>query len=118
MHRQFMALTRRCAIVLSGGAGWAYLIRYSARYREKRVVLIPYKSIGLTSRHIGLHVRLQKGDVPPHIGRTKGGLNSKLHAVVDGRGKPLVLPLSAGQVSDHSGAKIVYPALRSGYTDC
>ena len=29
----------------------------------------------------------QKGDVPRRLGRTKGGLNSKLHAVCDGDGQ-------------------------------
>jgi len=51
----------------------------------------------------------KKWDVPRHIGRTKGGLNSKLHAVVNEAGKPVVMALTAGQVSDHIGAKIVYP---------
>jgi hypothetical protein len=36
----------------------------------------------------------QKGDFPRRLGRTKGGLNSKLHAVGDGHGRPLVLLLS------------------------
>ncbi|MBB3810426.1 transposase [Pseudochelatococcus contaminans] len=31
-----------------------------------------------------------KGDVPRHIGRTRGGLNSKLHAVCDEKWRPLV----------------------------
>lgn len=53
----------------------------------------------------------KKGDVPRHIGRTKGGLNSKLHAIVNDDGKPLVMALTAGQVSDHIGAKIMYPSL-------
>lgn len=38
------------------------------------------------------------------IGRTKGGLNSKLHAVCDGRGRPPTFFLSAGQISDVKGA--------------
>src|SRR5437763_15709740 len=45
--------------------------------------------------------------VPRRIGRTKGGLNSKLHAVCDGGGKPLVLMLSEGQMSDHTGARLI-----------
>ena len=53
----------------------------------------------------------EKGDVPRHIGRRKSGLNSKLHAVINDEGKPILLVLTAGQVSDHVGAKIVYPAL-------
>ena len=58
----------------------------------------------------------KKGDVPRHIGRTKGGLNSKLHAVVNDDGKPIVMALTGGQVSDHIGAKILYPALPNATT--
>ncbi|WP_296581757.1 hypothetical protein [Xanthobacter sp.] len=36
---------------------------------------------------------LEKGDIPRRIGRTKGGLNSKLHTVCDGDGP-----------ADHHGA--------------
>lgn len=54
---------------------------------------------------------VKKGDVHRHIGKTKGGLNSKLYAVVNNDGKPIVMALTAGQVSDHIGAKILYPAL-------
>jgi transposase len=38
-------------------------------------------------------------------------LNSKLHAVCDGEGKPLVLLLSEGQMSDHKGARLILNAL-------
>ena len=34
------------------------------------------------------------------IGRTKGGLNTKLHAVTDAKGRPLRFFMTAGQVSD------------------
>ncbi|NRB32926.1 MAG: IS5 family transposase [Rhizobiaceae bacterium] len=53
--------------------------------------------------------------LPRHIGYTKGGLNSKLHAVCDCNGRPLVLCLTAGQVSDHIGAKALYTALPQGH---
>jgi len=53
----------------------------------------------------------KKGAVPRHIGRTKGGLNSKLHAVVDSKGRPILMLLTEGQVSDHIGAKLLYPDL-------
>jgi hypothetical protein len=36
--------------------------------------------------------------------RTKGGLNSMLHAVRDGEGRPLVMLLSEDQMSDYKGA--------------
>ena len=53
----------------------------------------------------------KKGSVPRRIGRTKGGLNSKLHAVCDGAGRPLVMLLSEGQMSDFKGAARVLSAL-------
>ncbi|MFD2032722.1 IS5 family transposase [Ancylobacter dichloromethanicus] len=54
---------------------------------------------------------LKKGDVPRRIGRTKGGLNSKLHTVCDGEGRPIIMVLSEGQMSDHKGARLVLDAL-------
>ncbi|MCP4565909.1 MAG: IS5 family transposase [Bosea sp.] len=54
---------------------------------------------------------LKKGLFPRCIGRTKGGLNSKLHAVCDGDGKPLVMLLTEGQMSDHKGARLILGAL-------
>ena len=38
-------------------------------------------------------------------------MNSKLHAVCDGFGRPLLLLLTEGQMSDHRGATIMLPAL-------
>ena len=38
-------------------------------------------------------------------------MNSKLHAVCDGEGRPLVLLLSEGQMSDHKGARLMLDAL-------
>jgi transposase len=54
---------------------------------------------------------LKKGAVPRRIGRTKGGLNSKLHAVCDGQGRPLIMLLSEGQMSDYIGAALMLDAL-------
>lgn len=34
------------------------------------------------------------------IGRTKGGMNTKLHAICDSQGQPLNLFINAGQVKD------------------
>jgi transposase len=58
----------------------------------------------------------EKGGTPRRIGRTKGGLNSKLHAVTDGEGRPIMLMLSEGQMSDHTGAKLLYPHLPAAET--
>ena len=39
------------------------------------------------------------------IGLTKGGQNTKLHAVTDGLGRPIRLFMTAGQRSDYIGAQ-------------
>ncbi|MDH0913205.1 IS5 family transposase [Rhizobium pusense] len=54
---------------------------------------------------------LKKGLFPRRIGRTKGGLNSKLHTVCDGEGRPIIMLLSEGQMSDHKGASLMIDAL-------
>ena len=38
-------------------------------------------------------------------------MNSKLHAVCDAAGRPLVLLLTQGQISDHKGARLMLDAL-------
>ena len=38
-------------------------------------------------------------------------MNSKLHAVCDGHGRPLIMLLSEGQMSDYKGAALMLPVL-------
>ncbi len=57
----------------------------------------------------------QKGAAPRCIGRTKGGLNSKLHAVCDETGKPVHLLLTTGHASDYTDARCLLPS-RSNVT--
>ena len=45
------------------------------------------------------------------IDQTKGGKNTKLHAVTDTSGRPIHFFITAGQVSDYTGAT----AIRSVY---
>ncbi len=40
-------------------------------------------------------------------------MNSKLHVVCDGEGRPLVMLLSEGQMSDYKGAALMVEALPS-----
>ena len=47
------------------------------------------------------------------IGRTKGGMNTKLHAVTDADGRPIRFFMTAGQVSDHTGAAALLNSLPS-----
>ncbi|WP_412770315.1 transposase [Rhizobium mesoamericanum] len=54
---------------------------------------------------------VKKGDVPRRTGRTKGGLNSKRHAVCGGQGRTLIMLLSEGRMSDFRGAAFLLKAL-------
>ena len=45
------------------------------------------------------------------IGRTKGGMNTKLHAICDSKGRPINFFVSAGQVSDYIGARALLSSL-------
>ncbi|WP_246811259.1 IS5 family transposase [Mesorhizobium sp. AA22] len=47
---------------------------------------------------------LKKGLYPICIGRSRGGLTSKLQVVCDGKGRPLLLYLTEGQANDHKAA--------------
>ena len=38
-------------------------------------------------------------------------MNSKLHAVCDGIGRPIILLLTEGQMSDHKAASLIYSVL-------
>ena len=38
-------------------------------------------------------------------------MNSKLHAVCDGQGRPIILLLTEGQMSDHKGAVLLFGCL-------
>ena len=49
--------------------------------------------------------RGEKGGRGRLIGRTKGGMNTKLHAVTDTLGRLIRFFMTAGQVSDYTGAK-------------
>ncbi|MFW2828546.1 IS5 family transposase [Sphingomonas sp. ID0503] len=52
-----------------------------------------------------------KGGPWPMIGRTKGGRNTKVHAVCDAKGRPHVLLLTPGNVHDCKVAKTCIAAL-------
>jgi transposase len=45
------------------------------------------------------------------IGRTKGGMYTKLHAVTDAEGRPIRFYMTAGQVSDYTGAAALLDSL-------
>lgn len=51
------------------------------------------------------------GAVRRHIGRTEDGLNSKLHAVCDGKARPLVMLLRGDKMSEYKDSALMIDAL-------
>ncbi|WP_085982739.1 IS5 family transposase [Octadecabacter arcticus] len=67
------------------------------------------KTISIDATYLKAHrtaasLRFKKGGRGRLIGLTKGGMNTKLHAVTDTSGRPIRLFITAGQVSDYTGA--------------
>jgi len=50
------------------------------------------------------------------MGRSRGGLTTKIHAVVDGNGNPISLKLTAGQAHDGRSAADLLDTLGEGQT--
>jgi transposase len=48
------------------------------------------------------------------MGRSRGGLTTKIHAVVDANGLPVTLKLSAGQAYDGHSAAVMLDSLSAG----
>ena len=49
----------------------------------------------------------------PAIGKSKGGLSTKIHVLVDALGNPLKIILTAGQVHDLAGADALVPGMEA-----
>jgi transposase len=56
----------------------------------------------------------KKGGVDRCLGRSRGGLTTKLHALVDAQGRPILIKLTAGQASDIASAKDLIGHLAPG----
>jgi hypothetical protein len=110
-HRAATARTRRSTTVSCAGAVSGSSIRFSPRWRVRRQAAPADDRRDPSKSASHRRQPFKKGPVPRRIGRTKGGLNSKLHAVCDGRGRPLIMLLSEGQTSDFKGAASMLAAL-------
>jgi transposase len=93
-------------------ANWNSVYHYFRRWCAQGVwaAVLERCSPAMKGRHLFLdstHVKLHKSGSNPAggqehqaLGRTKGGLNTKIHAAVDARGNPAALLLSAGNQAD------------------
>jgi transposase len=79
---------------------------------EEKVVMID--ATYLKAHRTASSLRVEKGGPDDKrgrlIGRTKGGLNTKLHAVTDAKGRPIRFFMTAGQVSDYMARRPCWAA--------
>jgi len=59
-------------------------------------------------------LKLGKHGDERHMGRPKGGLNSRPHAVTDAVGRPVLMFPTAGRISDHTGVRTLVNRLPDG----
>ncbi|TNB90878.1 IS5 family transposase [Paracoccus marcusii] len=81
----------------------------AANHGEEKAVMID--ATYLKAHRTATSMAGQKGGRGRLIGRTKGGMNTKLHAICDSQGRPLDLFITAGQVSDYIGARALLSGL-------
>ncbi len=48
------------------------------------------------------------------MGRSRGGLTTKIHALVDAMGRPIALKLTEGQAHDGRSAEAMFDSVRAG----
>lgn len=75
---------------------WERLIDATVKAHDGDVQMIDTSVVRVQRRH--------KGDRDRCLGRWRGGLTTKIHALVDKKGRPLKLKLRAGQKSDIESA--------------
>jgi transposase len=56
----------------------------------------------------------QKGGAEQAIGRSKGGLSTKIHTTVDALGNPIGFHLTGGHACDLEGADVLLPQIKAG----
>ena len=78
---------------------------------DKRRKRLPPRLRCLKAHRIATSLAAKKRGGGRLIGRTKGGMNTKLHAICDSPGRPLNLFVTAGQVSDYTGARALLSSL-------
>ncbi|WP_367160853.1 IS5 family transposase [Kozakia baliensis] len=76
---------------------------------EPQTIMI--NATDLKAHRTASSLRGQKGGPGRLIGRTKGGMNTKLHAVTDRNGRPLDFFMTAGQISNYTGAAALLDSL-------
>jgi len=72
----------------------------------------------LDSSHVKVHAHGANpagGQQAQEMGRTKGGLNTKIHALVDNSGRPVSVVLSSGETADVQIAPFLLTGVAGGF---
>jgi hypothetical protein len=108
-----MARTRRFIIGLYGGQKTGYLNAFLKNWQgpmpkadagRQGVLMIDATHLKVYRTASSLK---KEGDEPRLIGRTKGGMNTKLHTLCDKQGRPIRLHITEGQRSNYKGADVL-----------
>lgn len=103
------------AFVLPDDAA-AVLPQIDPQYHYAHGPLIPPLNTGILHRRRpegrAIHTGGRDDQRGRLIGRTKGGMNTKLHAVTDAEGRPIRFFMTAGEVSDYTGAAALLGSLQ------
>lgn len=125
MRGILIVLTQGCKwrAIHRQGTAWNSVYQYFLRWTRQGVWTQLFCQIEaplqgsrcfLDSTHVKVHRSGSNpcgGQQSQAMGRTKGGLNTKIHAVVDEAGRPIRLFLSAGQEADISQAETLVEEL-------
>ncbi|WP_135501424.1 IS5 family transposase [Roseovarius aestuariivivens] len=79
------------------------MVGLAAEHGEEKTVMID--TTYLKAHRAATCMAATKGGRGRLVGRTKGGMNTKLHALCGSQGRPLSLFVTAGQVSNYIGAR-------------
>ena len=72
-----------------------------SRWTPRSLVRISTRRISPATQGAGSNYNNPRLEPPDHgFGRSRGGLSTKIHHLVDGRGLPLVIAVAAGQAND------------------
>ena len=86
---------------------WQQVFEYLAADADNEYAMIDSTIVRAHQHSAGA----PKKDQDQAIGRSRGGLSTKIHALVDALGNPLVFLLTAGQAHDRVGADALLPQM-------
>jgi Putative transposase of IS4/5 family (DUF4096) len=109
----FFVLTEGCnwRAIVRPQARWNFVYQYFRRWCQRGTLQVltqfgPELAPGwhfVDSTQVKVHADESNpagGQAPQAMGRTKGGLNTKINAVVNARSQPIVIALSSGNEAD------------------